>query len=342
MTKLTRCKNCTGELVFSPDKNALSCERCGSQFNIKERANSNIKRMYDPSYVPQEKLDNQVTYKCSSCSSRIIAGTDCEIHRCSSCGNTTLKKEISVLNTPDGIIPFKITRNKAGEIFRKWVANRKFAPSDLVQMAKLEKISGFYTPIWNFNYTSIYKYSLVGVKKSLDSYDNEVRREYPINKIIEDRVENEIHSASTRISDSSIVAIGRYDFAQLRPFSTDYLLGFTGLDTNKDIHKLYNNICANANIEREEKIKNQLEESYDYLEDFKSITKLNNVSYNHAYVPVWANHYSYKGKEYHCYINGQTGETVGSSPKSIWKIAGTVLGILGGIGLAVLIISSFL
>ena len=57
---------------------------------------------------------------------------------------------------------------------------------------------------------------------------------------------------------------------------------------------------------------------------------------------MWANHYSYKGREYHCYINGQTGEATGKAPKSFGKIAGTVLGILGGIGLAVLIIASIL
>ena len=69
----------------------------------------------------------------------MILGANVDARRCSSCGNTTLVKENLSVITPDGIVPFKISRKKAAEIFRNWVGKRKFAPNDLVQMAKLEK-----------------------------------------------------------------------------------------------------------------------------------------------------------------------------------------------------------
>ena len=293
MSKLAKCKNCTGGLIYSPEKNMLVCEWCGSGFNFKEKRGREIKRAYDPSFVPQENLANETTYVCSSCGVKCLEGTDNVVYRCSSCGNTTLKKESSILNLPDGIIPFKIDKHKAGEIFKKWVATRKFAPNDLVQMAKLEKLSGFYVPVWSFSYTSLFRYSLVGIKKSLDSYDREVRKEYMIQKMLEDKVENEIYSATTKISDDLITSVGKFDVSDVRPYSIDYLLGFAGLDTDKDVHKLYNNICKITNNKKENEVKNKLEETYDYLEDFTSVTKLRDVSYYHTYVPLWANYYTY-------------------------------------------------
>jgi len=342
MLKAKKCKNCTGELAFNPKQSMLVCERCGSSFAVSEKKDGKIRRLYDVSYSPVENQKNQIVYKCSTCNSKIIAGTGNEIHRCSSCGNTTLIKETSVMNLPDAIIPFKIERNKAAEIFRKWVKKRKLAPNDLVQMAKLEKISGIYTPVWNFNYKYYYQYSATGLKKKLDSYDNEVINKYVIQKVLEDSVDNQLFSASTRIPDEKIDMLGEYNFGEVRPYSTDYLMGFTGIDTNRDVHKIYKGIVDDINKDCSNKIKNKLEDEYDYVEDFSCKTKLKDVSFTYAHVPVWANHYTYKGKTYHCYINGQTGFATGNSPKSVGKIMGIIIGVLTGIGATLLIISKLI
>ena len=342
MSKLSKCKNCTGELKYDAESQMLKCLWCGSKFPVQEKRNFELRRKYDSSYSPNENSDSEIGYKCSTCGTKLMAGTDSEIYRCSSCGNSTLVKEKSVLNVPDGILPFEISRDKAARIFREWVGQRKFAPSDLKQMAKLEKISGIYTPIWNFSYSSAYRYSLVGIKKTLDSYYNEVRNEYYIQKVIEDKCENRIYSANLRMEKEMDYQFEDYDFQKIKTFSTDYILGFTAFDTDIDIHKIYNSIEKEVKKENDEKILIKLEEEYDYIEDFSSVVKLKNVNFNYLYVPVWANHYTYKGKQYHCYINGQTGKAMGGSPKSVGKIAGTVLGILGGIGAILLIIAGLI
>ena len=342
MSKLTRCENCTGELSYSPQKEMIVCTCCGSSFPIKVKKEKELKRKYDIAYTPMENREVLAVYRCETCGTKSIVGTDNVVRRCSSCGNTSLLKEKTALNTPDGMIPFKVTREKAAEIFRKWVASRKFAPNDLVEMAKLEKLSGFYTPVWNFSYNSIFKYSVIGIKKVLDAYDNEIRRETMLQKVLEDNHENDMHSASTRMDDEILESLGEYNFNFIRPYSTEYLMGFAGLETDVDIHKTYNNIVETIKSENERKVTNKLNDEYDYLEDFSSITRLRETTFYYSYVPVWANHYTYKGKEYHCYINGQTGVATGKSPKSFGKIAATVLGILGGIGFGILIVASIL
>lgn len=342
MARLSKCKNCTGELSYNAEADMLQCAWCGSSFPIKEKPQAELRRRYDSSYSPAENREIEIGYKCSTCGTKLMAGTDTDISRCSSCGNSTLIKEKSILKVPDGIIPFEISRDKAAEIFRKWVEKRRFAPNDLKQFAKFEKISGIYTPVWNFSFSSAFRYSLIGIKKTLDSYYNEVRNEYYIQKTIEDKCESRIYSANARMEEEMAIQFDDYDFQKLRPYSPEYILGYTAFDTDVDIHKLYNSIEKEVKEENDEKIKLKLEDEYDYVEDFTSVVKLRDVNFNYTYVPVWANHYTYKGKEYHCYINGQTGTAIGSSPKSAGKILGTVLGILGGIGALALIILSLI
>lgn len=342
MAKNNRCTNCVGELSYKVGLDMLECERCGSRFPVSLKSNENIKRKYDAGYSPVLNKEEQVDYKCSTCGTSIVSGRESEITRCSSCGNTTLVREKSTIVKPDGIIPFEISRDRAAQIFRSWVGGRKFAPNDLKNMAKLEKISGIYTPIWVFNYSWIFNYSTLGVKKHLDSYDNEIRREYFIKKSISDRSENEVYSANSRMDREMGCQFEDYNFSKIRPYSTEYLLGYTGINTNVDIHNVYKLLKDNVQKENDKRIQDKLNEEYDYFEDFASVVKLKDVYFSHVYVPVWANHYTYKGKEYHCYINGQTGSAMGKAPKSFAKIAGTVFGVLAGIGAAVLLILKFL
>lgn len=331
MEKSLRCVNCFGEKTFNPDKKVLVCERCGSQFPIKGSKGGIVRREYTPSYIPVSNQETIIKYTCETCGTKSVFGSDVEVKRCSSCGNTTLKRDKSLSVVPDAIIPFEISRKRAGELFRNWVGSRKFAPNDLKQMAKLEKISGLYTPVWNWNFKSIFKYTGMAFNLKTDSNGNSETREYPLNKVKETLHENVVKTANTRMSDLFLDGLGEYDFSKLRPYSTEYLLGFAGIETNIDIHKVYNNLEKDIAETNEWRAKNRIHDEYDGVENLVCTTRFRDVTFNYAYIPVWANHYTYKGKEYHCFINGQTGKATGKSPKSAIKILGLISGILAGI-----------
>ncbi|MDH5264699.1 MAG: hypothetical protein OEX21_08125, partial [Betaproteobacteria bacterium] len=57
-------------------------------------------------------------------------------------------------------------------------------------------------------------------------------------------------------------------------------------------------------------------------------TRYADVKFKHVLLPVWVSAYRYRDKVYRFLINGQTGEVSGESPKSWWKIAFLVAGIL--------------
>jgi hypothetical protein len=62
-------------------------------------------------------------------------------------------------------------------------------------------------------------------------------------------------------------------------------------------------------------------------------------------LPVWKYDYTYKGKEYPFYVNGQTGKLVGTAPISkakVWAYAGTLGVTLAAILCMVNVIASLL
>ena len=109
--KVSRCKNCNGELIFDPDSAVLVCERCGSTFPVQENKSSQIRREYDSSYII-ENNDDGVAYRCATCQAKSVVGYN-EVKRCSSCGNTTLIVDKSWFKAPDGIVPFSVSFSTA-------------------------------------------------------------------------------------------------------------------------------------------------------------------------------------------------------------------------------------
>lgn len=340
MEEYTRCPNCNGEKVYNVEKGMLVCSRCGSNFPVDESGEKPIRRLYTPTYSYDSNNTEGTQYECETCGARSVVGTNGEVKRCVNCGNTTLKKITSLTNAPDSIIPFSISRHQAGEIFRKWVGSRKLAPSDLKQMAKLEKISGLYMPVWNFNFVAGWKYTAIGVKKRTDSDGHEYFIRTPVQKIKDIAYTDYTRSATSKISDDFIEGMGDYDYNKLKPYSTDYLLGFAGLQTDVDVHSVYRDFTNQITEANSKKAEEKLKDEYDYVENLLSTTRFRDVAFNYSYVPVWANHYTYKGKRYHCYINGQTGKATGNAPKSALKIGGIVLGILAAIvGAAIIVVT---
>lgn len=336
-----KCVNCGAELVFIPGKAGLHCKNCGSVFPIAKKRGGITRYVYDLSYNPDKNRTEETKYYCPACGSNIMAGRDKPVNICATCGNTSLEEKTRSVIAPDGIIPFEIDKNKAGEIFRKFIRSRKFAPSDLAQMARLQKIIGVYTPVWKFDFEAHTEYSYVGVKKYVDKNYEEQKSHHPVSKIKEERFEGALISANKNIDNETLKEIGDYDFSKAVPYSKEYVQGFYMTDTNNDIHVVYDKFTDDIAARTRAALEKRAGEDYDYIKGFAANTEFNGALFNHIGVPVYANHYVYKGKSYHCYINGQTGKVTGKTPKSFWKIFGLVCGVALGIGIIALLLLKF-
>lgn len=332
-----KCANCGGEIAFDPKKQKLVCKYCLSEFAVGDVAqNDNIFLMYSDDLKYEGCKDAKRLYKCNICKTHLASCDDMDMVRCPSCGSVDLSKSQANGIHPMNIIPFALSKNQAAEIFQKWIKSRKFAPNDLKKMAKLKKLSGMYIPLYGFNLDARTSYSATGV--DLEEYeDSEGRRKTRVKdrdyvSDVEHRTfENFLVSANKNVQAKVIKKFGGYNLEGIKKYSTNYMLGFIGVGTDINVQEAYELAKKGVAQEEHSRIYSQLNVKYDRVDFFNSSTTVDNVFNAYYYAPIWANHYKYKNKEYHCYINGQTGKIYGKAPKSLRKIFGLIFGILAGL-----------
>lgn len=324
MKKSNKCPSCGSTLSFNPSTNSLHCGYCGGNYKVDSVAVTNEKRPYTTNAKFQETTMAQ--YHCSSCGSNLNIYKDEEVKRCPNCGSIDLQKTNNISLVPDAIIPFAISKEKATENFNDWIKHRKFAPKDLKKLAKMGKLSGLYTPVWNFDCNTSTSYSGVGVNEHKDK-NGEVHEERKHFSGSFSSVYNDITiTANKQISTRTLLNLGDWDMSNLKVYNTEYLCGFIGADIDFDIHESFKSFNNYINRWEKNKAENSCG-SYDRIENFSVHTHIYNQKYNYIYLPIWANYYTYKNKKYSCYINGHSGKVTGTAPKSFWKIFFLVLGI---------------
>ena len=231
---------------------------------------------------------------------------------------------------PIAVVPFKISKDEAVTIFDKWIKSRKFAPNDLKKLAKLKKLSGLYAPIFLFNFTATTEYSASCSNDYEDRKGN--KRRGPtryINDIETKEFYNYIYTANKGLSSKIFRKLDCCIFSNVKSYQSEYMLGFTGVSSDYSVHDAYNGTKDEVSSSEASRLKSRLNSRYDNVSFFKSTTILSDVTNSYVYFPIWANHYHYKKKDFHCYINGDNGKVYGKSPKSLWKLLGFVSAIVG-------------
>jgi len=333
-----KCKNCGSELVYDADSGELKCISCGSIEDIPEQLSLAPKKAFNNnSTIKLSKVEN-VQYHCSTCGRTHNVSVGQELLNCPSCGDVNLEKTTNVTYMPDGIIPFTLNKEKALNSFKDWLKHQKFVPNNLKRLAKTQKMTGVYIPIYCYDLDSFTKYSGVGVKVRRDG-EKTYETRHPFSSTCSNSFTNQLESASSSFSKDYLEKIANFNFSNIYVYRPEFLYGWVSVDVNIDLQSSYNNMKTYLARQIKRRIQNRL--NYDRIEQFFCETTFSNVKYNYIYVPMWINNYKYKNKIYNCYINGVTGKVTGKSPKSFWKILLLVLGIGAVIGgIAYTIVSS--
>src|SRR6185436_19232476 len=88
------------------------------------------------------------TLKCSGCGALSTLAGNALGAACAFCGApVVLEAPREDVVRPEGVLPFKVTRQEVADRFRKWVGSLWFAPTALKQQAEKEnQIQGVYRP----------------------------------------------------------------------------------------------------------------------------------------------------------------------------------------------------
>ena len=307
-----KCPNCDGGLVFDPESGTYACEYCLSKFSQEELT-----------------VESAVVYHCPSCGAEIMTDETTAATFCFYCHNPiVLSGKLEGEYLPDGIIPFKITKEEATEKFIEWIQKKKFVPGGFYSKRHIEKMSGVYFPYW-----------LYGCET--ESYMNGMARdvhiwrvgdiEYTETKTFEIRRAGKVSfkhlpkAALQKAQNAMLKGIFPYEFGALEKFHMGYLSGFQA--EKRDIDK--ESFTAQVRQEIQKFAEKRMRDTITGRNSFSMESQNHRISeedFRYILLPVWVLTYRQSSQVYYFAMNAQTGEIVGKLPIDNKKLFG-----LGGI-----------
>lgn len=310
-----KCPNCDGGLVFDPESGTYACEYCLSKFTQEELVTEST-----------ESQKSAVMYHCPSCGAEIITDETTAATFCFYCHNPiVLAGKLEGEYLPDGIIPFKITKEEAIEKFQEWIQKKKFVPKGFYSKRHIEKMSGVYFPYW-----------LYGCET--DSYMNGTARdiriwrvgdiEYTETKVFQIRRAGKVSfrhlpkTALQKAQNAMLKGIFPYEFGAMEKFHMGYLSGFQAEKRDIDKESLTAEIRQDIQKYAEKRMRDTItgRSSFSMESQNHAIAE---EKFQYTLLPVWILTYRQGGSQvYYFAMNGQTGEIVGKLPIDKKKLFG--------------------
>ena len=315
---ITKCKNCSGQLIFDPKKQMLVCDHCGGMFNPDEFEGSKTEPYVDKEAeslndiygIDSKELIDCYVYICNSCGGEIIVnGTEAST-QCIYCGSSAVVfNRVAKHKRPHGIIPFKVTKEEAVEAVRKRFNKGFFIPKSIKQF-KPDDVRGIYIPYWIVN--CIHKGSVVISGEVSNGRHSKI--EY-YGRAGQMRLSNLPLDASRTLSDDSSSRMEPFDLNDMKEFNEKYLLGF--YSNISDV--TYGNLRRAAD-ERADAYFNELaiksvhDARKPKIHSSDQITAIDYNNMKYAMLPAWFITYTYKKRHNTVIVNGQTGKVVCGVP----------------------------
>ncbi|MDR1559437.1 MAG: zinc ribbon domain-containing protein [Clostridiales bacterium] len=331
------CINCGGGVRFDISGQKFVCDHCGSKFTLEQMnkafpdddrgslwntVKENSERSGDPeiirvSHTKEEEASVQA-YNCPACGAEVMSGDSLSAAFCAYCGNpvTVTEKLLSAESLPSRLIPFKLTKEEAINIFLAKCKGKPLLPKSFKTAAKLGDFQSVYIPF--YLYDSACSASVTARCQNVSTWSDSDYR-YTKTDTYEARRAGAMDftgvpvDVSEKIDDSFMRAVEPFDMSAITGFSQKYLSGhFAESATTKPEalkETLYSRLSSPA--------QNAL---LSTVTGYGSVTlESGNVSIDKAeseYVmfPVWTLTRVFNGVTYIYAINGQTGKFAGKLP----------------------------
>lgn len=337
------CANCGAELKFKPGSHQLKCEYCGYEEFI-EQAKTSFEELELQHYL-KVVGDNAFTetidlLQCKNCGASQHVEENYKSLNCVYCSEPLIREDIQKEGwiLPGAIVPFQIDAKKATLIFKNWVNSLWFAPDKLKRAAlDTEGLHGLYVPYWTFDanlYASYqgqrgdYYYEKQTYRTKEGKQTRQVRKTRwrsasgSVNGFIDDILIN----ASQKKQNAIPNKVTFWNLKEMVIFNSKYLSGFVTEKYTISLKEGHHQSFQEAKNIAYNWIRQDIGGDTQRI-DHANI-KLSEETFKHILLPVYVSTYRFGGKDYHFYINGQTGVISGIRPYSFGKIFFLILFIL--------------
>lgn len=349
-----KCPECYGEMKWTPTQGKWVCQYCGSEYTLedlkKQGMTADLEALNNAQISHRELEEDEkqgvkaedgtgskdvVGYMCSNCGAEVITSRNTASMVCPYCAYPMIMNDqFSGEYMPKGVLPFKVTKEKATETFRKF-AKKPLTPKKFLDSMEIDKIQGVYAPFWLYSGKAMgnvtaeceKKGPWIGNSRTVEVYS--CKRQYKL------KYKNLPVDASKRIDNDAMDSIEPFDMKELKDFDIGYLAGFLAEKWDDTKEDCYERVKPRV-IETGEIIaKEDLLSVYDNAIVKGNDSRIINETTDYVLLPTYLINVKYNNKDYLFAMNGQTGKFIGNLPIDKLKAfifggIGTVIGALLG------------
>ncbi len=349
------CPACGAQAEWNPTKQKLVCPFCGTEspYSIDRDTGKVAERdlasgLRDSADADAAWQQQRRSVQCQSCRAIMVYDASRVGQNCEFCGSPALVayEEIKSPIRPEGVLPFRVDRNRVRDDIRRWWRSKWLAPGRLARAALVDTVKSLYIPYWTFDARAhcpweaeAGHYYYVNVE-GRDSNGNRVMRQEQRVRweqaagVVDHVFDDDLVAGTTGVDGHLLKGVEPFPTAEVVPYDTAFLSGH--------VVEHYQVALTDAAGDSEVQMRATLEQLC--IRQIPGDTHRNLVihpvfsgrTFKHLLVPIWLLVYTYGARPYQVVVNGYTGEIAGKYPYSPWKIALLILLALIAIGLFVI------
>jgi DNA-directed RNA polymerase subunit RPC12/RpoP len=346
--KQYKCPTCGSTLEFDAEHQSVKCGTCGNTYSItafseKDDAKNGGFDWGDyKRNLSSDTIANTTVYQCEACGAVIETEATTMATACPFCeNNVVIKDRASGGLRPNGIIPFKVTKDELPGILKKFYHKKKLLPSNFFSKSVLEKAQGVYVPFWLYDSDINGSVSFTATKERHyreGNYSCTETKYYDVYRSGAMSFSQIPVDASVKMDNDMMDSLEPFDYADLKPFDGVYLTGYVAdrFDSSPDDEvgrageRMRNSTVAQFR---------STVTGYSSVSAKSEDLKLKNASVSYVLLPVYIINCHYNDKVYQYAVNGQTGKVVGELPISkakYWMFFAKAFAIASAIAAAIL------
>lgn len=351
-----QCPQCGGEMVFDVTANALKCKYCKHAMAVPVPPGAQGAREL-PIREGYERATRGLgvavqSYQCKECGATVNLAPNERTAACTYCASSAVIQMPTDPNLiqPETLVPFRVPKEKAAELFKGWLAGLWFRPSNLKHMAQLEQVYGVYVPYWTFDANV---YSQWSAERGHYYYVTETYQEEENGQTVtktrevrhtrwedasghrQDHYDDVLVCASKGLPQNLANSLTTFDTKQLQPYAPGYLAGWRAESYAIDLPNAWTQAQQTIQTGQESRCRSDV--GGDEVRSLSVQNTLSHETFKHILLPVYVAAYRYNDKPFRFLVNGQTGEIQGEAPYSWVKITLAILVVVAIIVALVLI-----
>ena len=341
------CPACGAQAEWHPGKQKLVCPFCGTEspYVIDRATGKVIERDLVTALreLPDDERGWQTarrSVQCQSCRAVMVFDPARVGQNCEFCGSPALVdyEEIKSPIRPQGVLPFRIDRNRVRDDIRAWWRSKWFAPGRLARAALVDTIHSLYIPYWTFDakvhcpWEAEAGYHYYVSVEGTDSKGNRVVRQEqrtrwePASGVVDHAFDDDPVPGTQGLPISLLRQVEPFPTQEVVPYDTAFLSGH--------VVEHYEVVLLEAAEQSHQQMLAALERLCgeqvpgDTHRNLRIFPTFSARTFKHVLVPIWLLTYNYGAKAFQVIVNGYTGKIAGKYPLSVWKVLLAILAVL--------------